>query len=335
MKKAVIILLSLACVTACRFSFDISNNAEPGAYMQAIFSPEKISLNCAYAAHLGTAPDEFPPLLVNNLEISANGQDIEITREGNIFRPSRPFEEGEEIAINAECNREWKLKSSARIPAKAELAEASMTVQKMMGVKINTFEIRLKRQPVDGEFIAIEVERDTMRHRTAAADTLVRWASFQLGLDPISARDVEAATTAVHDDGSINDSRNQKGEHQIIVMPAAAFRDAGCSLVNYDMSEIVVPGISPQPVEPKPIPEDIFITYTVKVQAVSEEFYRYSLAAYKARTDMLGQMGLAPAQFAWSNINGGFGVCAAVNTASTITYSEAEFIRKPSAASEN
>lgn len=52
--------------------------------------------------------------------------------------------------------------------------------------------------------------------------------------------------------------------------------------------------------------------------SVSEEFYRYSLAQYRSRTDFLALMGLAPAQFAWSNVNGGFGFCGAVSNKSTI-----------------
>lgn len=59
--------------------------------------------------------------------------------------------------------------------------------------------------------------------------------------------------------------------------------------------------------------KDAAVCYGLEVYSVSEEFYRYSLALYKSKRDFLAQMGLAPAQLAWSNMDSGFGFCGAVN----------------------
>lgn len=74
------------------------------------------------------------------------------------------------------------------------------------------------------------------------------------------------------------------------------------------------------------------VTYKFYVYGVSPEFYRYSLAKYKSQHDYMAMMGLAPAQFAWSNIVGsgtfcGFGFCGAISGCSTSTFNEQDILQ--------
>lgn len=54
------------------------------------------------------------------------------------------------------------------------------------------------------------------------------------------------------------------------------------------------------------------VTYRVHLYRLSNGFYRYNKAVYMAGANILAQAGLAPANFSYSNVEGGFGVCAAL-----------------------
>lgn len=318
----------MAALSSCRFHFDVSNNADPGVYMQAIISEQTAIIKVEYAAALGTALSDIPQVDVRDIEVRANRELLELIPDRDRFILRRTLEEGERVSISADCGKMGKIKGSSVIPRDIVLKKASMTSENMMGVIVNTIEVTMDRQPLEDEYICVSVVRDTMvRVQPQVLESKGNF-TFMLSLDPIAGRDIEAPVIAMNRNGSINDSRAQTGTLTIIV-PGKAFKDRRCTLMNTDMSQLIPPRPGSGQTTPGESEQPKYeFRYEVTAQAVSEEFYRYCLASSKSRTDFLGQMGLAPAQFAWSNVDGGFGVIAGRARGLTIDYPEDMFIKK-------
>jgi len=75
----------------------------------------------------------------------------------------------------------------------------------------------------------------------------------------------------------------------------------------------VGPGSGGQGFDPGKIPVDMKISYTFTFYRLSREFFLYAKAMFQSNFDFLANMGLIPANFTWSNVEGGLGFVGAVN----------------------
>ena len=76
----------------------------------------------------------------------------------------------------------------------------------------------------------------------------------------------------------------------------------------------VGPGSGGQGFDPGKIPVDMKTTYTFTFYRLSREFFLYAKAMFQSNFDFLANMGLIPANFTWSNVEGGLGFVGAVNS---------------------
>ena len=75
---------------------------------------------------------------------------------------------------------------------------------------------------------------------------------------------------------------------------------------------IVSGGVGPG-TNPGQIPVGARINYTFSFYRLSPEFFFYAKALFQSNFDFLANMGLIPANFTWSNVEGGLGFVGAVN----------------------
>lgn len=66
-------------------------------------------------------------------------------------------------------------------------------------------------------------------------------------------------------------------------------------------------------VDPSQIPVQCTTSYYFVLFRLSPEFYYYARALYQSNFDFLANMGLVPANFTWSNVEGGLGFVGAVS----------------------
>lgn len=76
----------------------------------------------------------------------------------------------------------------------------------------------------------------------------------------------------------------------------------------------VGPGSGGQGFDPGKIPVDMKTSYTFTFYRLSREFFLYAKAMFQSNFDFLANMGLIPANFTWSNVEGGLGFVGAANS---------------------
>ena len=91
-------------------------------------------------------------------------------------------------------------------------------------------------------------------------------------------------------------------------MPDGETGMAGGGIVSGDV------GPGSQGFDPDKIPVGMKTTYTFTFYRLSQEFFLYAKAMFQSNFDFLANMGLIPASFTWSNVEGGLGFVGAVNS---------------------
>ncbi len=339
-KRLLYILLSLEILSGCKFGFEVKNDAEPGVFLSCIASPDSISYYLRYASPLGVNAGDIPDVRVKESTISVHRQPLNqnpmtVEDDIRIYPVSGILGTGDEVGIRVRTEDLGDLDAHTAIPARIGLEGISLTRTDMMGIIMDDFRFKLDRQPEDGEYVGLFMSR------TVSPDEM-RWGWMDEDEQPVDSLDMPlidflspSTTVAANADVELCQvdfcwpryirtwSMGYGLEQPFTVIPAAAFRNQEVSLMVTSFSAIFggYPG-SEEEAEAEPFDP----MYTFTVMAVSEEFYRYSLAVHRSRTDFLALMGLAPAQFAWSNVNGGFGFCGAVSHPSTIELPLSELL---------
>jgi len=110
-------------------------------------------------------------------------------------------------------------------------------------------------------------------------------------------------------DASILDSIRER-------MPDGDTGVAGGGIVSGDVG----PGSDGEGFDPDKIPVGMKTTYTFTFYRLSREFYLYAKAMFQSNFDFLANMGLIPANFTWSNVEGGLGFVGAANSTTLGPY---------------
>ena len=309
MKKLPGILIFLAMLlTSCEFDFDVEGKGEAALFVNCICSPDSCRVDLARAVPVGSQVEtaHFAPSAFN---VSVNG-DAAISGDGVIYFP-HGLVSGDEISVHIECAGYEPVDAVTVMPGRFELDSLSLSVEDIQGVKLNMFTLHMDRQPSEDEFVGVIINRNV--------DALIDgdWDNGTTFNDYASVMPIIGAST----DPTLEMAQVNYpviSEYDMLTLiPGKAFKEGRVTLSEVDFSDFESPymyddfEIDDDYEEPEIL--DTRISYDVILMGVSEEFFRYSLARYKSERDFLAMMGLAPAQFAWSNIKNGFGVFAAIN----------------------
>lgn len=304
MRRLLIYFAALLSLVSCEYTFKVNIKSHPGIYLQCIATPEGTTLAYYYAAPAGGNVEDIPEFEPTKKEVFIAGEAIEVGDKR--FLPG--VKPGEKIEVHLEADGLKSVSSWTTMPSEPELEEIILGDEYMAGVRIKSFEFRLKRQPSENEFYAVKIRKQTPDTSIVVRPSLV------LTTNP----EIELAQVELWFNHLIP-SENPT----LTVIPGKAFKNASLTLTDMDMSEIKpILGEESQEnqEEEPPVLEADTAIYQFDIYSISESFYRYSLASYKAQTDFLAKMGLAPANFAWTNVSDGFGVCAAINGFTTDWY---------------
>lgn len=339
LKRLFYILLSLVALSGCKFGFEVENDADPGVYLSCIASPDSISYYLRYASPLGVNAGDIPDVKVLESSISVSGQPLSqnpliVEEDIKVYPVGGMLGAGDEVRIRVRTEDLGDLDARTAIPERIALDSVALVRTDMMGIIMDDFTIRLDRQPEEGEYVGLFMSR------TVSPDEMRwDWGWMEEPIDSLEVSDIKylspATTVANNADVELCQvdfcwpryirtwSMGYGQDQPFTVIPAAAFRNKEVSLMVTSFSAIYggYPG-SEEETEAEPFDP----MYTFTVMSVSEEFYRYSLAVHRSRTDFLALMGLAPAQFAWSNVDGGFGLCGAISHPSTIELPLSELL---------
>lgn len=322
---SLIALLLLAFAAAsCEFDFEVRNDADPGIYMSCVSDADSAMVYVSYASRLGVNAADIPKLVVNDAEFTVAGrkQPFDLKGETLCVKYPAPVHEGDRIGIKMSCEGLGSVEASTVLPAEFTAVDLSETEDEVSGVKIFTYELSLDRQPLEGEYVALSIfrlysekpaEQITVHHAKHLSPMVNNATDPTLEVAKV---DFDLGTMKIIEKIKRKDRESQKDSIEMTIVPARAFVDGKIKLTVMDMSGVMPPQATGGPV----VQQGVITTqcYIVRIFGVSEDFYRYCLAHYKSKNDFLAQMGLAPAQFAWSNVKGGFGFCGAVRMTETV-----------------
>ncbi len=295
----------LLCAVACEFEFDVRSHAKPGLYIQAVadVSQDRLLFRLEYAAPAQGNTNDIPSLEISRFMVTLDGTPVEVSQDSTGYYSAALSENalhpGSSLEVEVRAEGLPEVSSSCLVPSNVAIDSLGHARDTVMMLPIDIFTVALERQPEAGEYVAVRLVRESWQDGELVGEEVL---SPMLG----TGTDVETEIAQV----SLTNAwiaENSARDEIVTVAPASAFHDGTMVLPFMDFA-FVFPGDGVSDEEEEPV------VYVYKAQAasVSESFYRYALACYKSNTDFMAMMGMAPANFAWSNVEGGFGVCAAV-----------------------
>lgn len=305
----VILFCLLFSVTGCEFEFDVHSNAKPGLYLQTMadLSCDRLAFHLEHAAPAQGNTNDIPPLSVSRFMVTLDGRSLDLQLDSAGYYSavfpdggSSLLKPGSTVEVEVSADGLPSVSSSCRIPRNVALDSLGHSRDTIMMLPIDIFTIALEKQPDEDQYVAIRLVMEKWEDGSLVEEKCL---SPMLG----TGTDTETEVAQVRfDNGWIVENDVRDGI--VTVAPASAFRDGTMVLPVMDFSSMFPPteGLD------DPTEESVRSSvYKVQAVSVSESFYRYALACYKSNTDFMAMMGMAPANFAWSNVEGGFGVCAA------------------------
>lgn len=312
----ILTFLSLALLCGCEFEFDVHSKAVPGIYMQCMACPDSsmIYMDLKYAAPAQGNTNDIPELAITRLDVSVGGKAMQAElREDGIYaiRMAEQPSPGSIVKAVVEAEGLPAVEASCAVPSiGARLAELEMQNDTLMMVPLQIFTATMSCQPEEGYF-AFLLEKSIETNRDSCATMLVN-PMVGAGTDT----EVEIAQV-----GFSMSMLDEDGDDKITVVPANAFRDGKITLTLVNGGEPLFGDWMDGEEEEEDEEEVVKTTYTLTAFAVSESFYRYALAVHRSQRDFMAMMGLAPANFAWSNVKGGFGVCGSIAGCGEVGFS--------------
>ena len=212
----------------------------------------------------------------------------------------KQVKEGDLISINAGMTGLNDVYGYTEMPGLPEISDVKVENNVLIdSISYTVLHLKTDRKPDPDDYYAVHIieERTMTFPDTLIVDTTFIRAMIQSGED------------GVPEFASLNDNNGLFPfiKAPVILFPASAFKHNECALSLLSFG-FIFPDMT------------LRSRYKLLVSKVSEEFYLYSMSLYKSSGDILATLGLAPPQFAWSNIEGGLGFCGALATIETDWY---------------
>ena len=313
MRKYLYTIALLLAAASCEIPFDLDSTGEARIYVQGIVNNGEVFVTTQLAQPVnGTVQADVP-------------MQVEQSWDGDVFR-LRVRASGVETASG-----------ETTLPPPVVLHDLSW--QRVQVDTIDATEIRLTldHAPGEGEYYGIQILReDEITFADGSSKVLLSYGtpgyiltaaesgSFDLedfvqvnfdgrylggpDFQPITLvtrKQFEGATYRFYlnsFDASILDGIRDS-------MPGGETGMAGGGIISGQIG----PGAGGQGWDPSQVPVRIATRYTLDFHRLSPEFYFYAKALFQSNFDFLANMGLIPANFTWSNVEGGLGFVGALN----------------------
>lgn len=312
---------ALMLLSSCEFEFDVRSHAKPGLYVQCMADEGsgQVFVKMQYAAPAQGNTNDIPALDIRSMKMTHRGKALDVIDRDSVFVASCPggISSGDEIVLSVDAAGLPGVDASCTVPGGIALKGMTHGVDTLMNVPMHTLTLEFDRQMAGDEYLAVLLQRTTyFEGDSTRVDYLTPMVNFGSNME------IETAQIGFVSP-FMKESRGV--ETRITVIPAAAAKGTDLILTSADFASVMPPMMTPGWMPGMPLPQAPVVVrreYHAEVWAVSESFYRYALASYKSKSDFMAMMGLAPANFAWSNIQGGFGVCAAMVPGGETTIEE-------------
>ncbi|MBQ9702525.1 MAG: DUF4249 family protein [Bacteroidales bacterium] len=319
-------LLSLA---ACEGSFEIEQGGEYKIYVQAIANSSFVYITPRLAAPVGSAPKETE----FTVEAQVNGEPLRIQKiereEGGPCYLAMPssvldaFEEGDEIKIKVSCPDAKEASGSTTVYSGNPIIGAEIENYLMFkddrteryGKKVKLI---LDREPEAGEHYALKIMIVSELYCSDGRTTTQiyhRAPGYLTSQMELTRFDFEDYMRFNFDETYLGGS----GEYQpLTLLPDHRFEGHTYTFYLGGWDEDFIRDIvnnTPQgdgSIAGGDTPSGSIVaarpgSYYFTLYRISDEFYYFAKALYQSNFDFLSNMGLTPANFTYSNVDGGLG----------------------------
>lgn len=350
MKKRlpIAVLTALAFLAAsCEIPFELRQEALPKLYLQGIASGDSVVVSPLYAAPITTETAFHIPAL--RVELRVNGQLRQAEqKEGRAPFVSRGLglKEGDEVEVTV-SGEGLQATGHSFVPHRPRIEHLEWEPVQIDSINAIRVRLTLDREPGDEDFLGIRIpytktffyldgHQDSLKLYTTpgyiltAADT----GSFdledflQLNYDGTTLGSSQAyipltLLTRKHFQGKVYSFYLQSFDTSLLQgirdnLPDGETGMAGGGIVSGEVggNPGAGPGWDPSQWDPgewdpSQIYYQVVTRYRFEMLSLSPEFFYYAKALYQSNFDFLSNMGLTPANFTYTNVEGGLGFVGA------------------------
>ena len=349
MRKFLNMLALLLLAVSCEIPFDLDQAGEARIYVQAIVKRGHVHIVPMVAQAVNGEP-----VPVSSIQVQAelNGVPLKVEKGDSIwYSASYPLlEEGDEVAVTVRAGSLAPATGRTRFPPPLSVEDFSWERVQVDTIDAVAVSVRLDHEPGEREFFGILIHRHDhlllpdgsylsfYNYITPGyiltADEMARFDLedfMQVNYDNrfLGGRDYQPLTFVTQKQFEGDTYRFYLNSFDASIlgrirngMPGENTGAAGGGIVS---GEVGPPGGGGQtPVVP--IARRTF--FNITICRLSPEFYFYAKALYQSNFDFLANMGLIPANFTWSNVEGGMGFVGAISMYTLDPIEISEYFQK-------
>lgn len=350
MKKFPYIATLLLLAVSCEIPFDLDQDGEPRIYVQAIVKRGHVHIVPMVASPVN---GEAVPLSSIQVQASLNGEPLKVEKGDSIwYSASYPLlEEGDEVAVTVRSGSLAPATGSTRFPLPMSVEDFSWKRVQVDTIDAVSVSVRLDHEPGEKEYYGIRIFRQD--HLLLPGNTYMSFQNYLtpgyiLTADEIARFDLEDLMQVNYDDRYLGgrdyqpltflNRKHFEGDTYHFYLNSfdasilSRIRDnrpggnSGTAGGGSGSGDVVPPDGGGEQTPVTPIGRRTI--FSIAICRLSPEFYFYAKALFQSNFDFLANMGLVPANFTWSNVEGGMGFVGAIHWYNLDPIEITEFFQK-------
>lgn len=338
MKKFLPIAALLLLAVSCEIPFDLDQAGEPKIYVQAIAKGAYVHIVPLVANPVTGATVADAPM---DIQVEMNGEPLSVHPEDSVSYAAsyRPIEEGDEISVTVRSGSLAPVTGTTRFPPEVVVEDFSWERVQVDTIDAIQVTVRLDHEPGEEEYYGIRILQQVYLQFPHVNWRLVHnyiTPGYVLTADEIGRFDLEDFIQVNYDDHYLGGREFQPltlvtkkqfdgDTYQFYLnsfdssvldgirggMPGGETGVAGGGIISGEINP------SEGGIGPEDYPDDAIgreTLFHITLYRLSPEFYFFAKALYQSNFDFLANMGLIPANFTWSNVEGGMGFVGAISS---------------------
>ncbi len=324
----------LALLHSCEIPFSLEDTAAPKIYLQCIPAPDSTVLQVLYAAPAVGSRTEKGPAFSPGISFLVNGQPRPFKDLGDgRYVSYDPLKEGDEIRVDVTARDLPSASGKTVVPPVPHITETVVRTEEVDTATVRKVTLTLDRAPEEGEYYGIQIRR-----RTVVLYTDGTFDDLDIYIVPGKLSNLlESGTVTMDDFVQVNFTDglfNGFLDHPMTLLTAKQFEgnkyafyldsfdtEFWTSLTEIDWENLPERdedwqdywGRDREGEEDTRVPAGSATYCQIFLYRLSPETYRYAKALFQSNFNFLANMGLIPANFTYSNVDGGLGVVGALS----------------------
>lgn len=325
MRKFLSLMTLLLVAASCEIPFDFRSESGACLYMQAVVNNGYLNVTERYAVPVNGGEAPTGPIRMD-MQVNGTSMPVETTLKA-----------GDEVSVHLDADGVPHASGSTRIPPAPVITQWTQEEVQADTIHATRIAFTLDHAPEEGEYYGIRIQmQTTVSYMDGSTDMRVAWLTpgyilsaaesgkfdledfMQVNFDGsyLGGSDFQPITLVTRkqfegpvysfylnsfDAGMLNGLREN--------MPGGETGVAGGGIISGGVGG----GGGQQNPDPGKIPMGTQTQYHLLFSRLSEEFYQYAKTLYQSNFDFLSNMGFTPANFTWSNVDGGLGFVGALS----------------------